>query len=109
MKFFPWQPRDILSDIYSSASIAIIPLRPGVISVAFPSKAPLLMAVNRVAVFYVEEDSEFFRMINENKIGIAVSHNTPEKIAEKILWLRDNKNELIDMEKKAQIFAPTEL
>ena len=94
IKFYPLQPIDMVSDVYSACSVAIIPLMRGVIGNGVPSKAPILMACNRVIINSVEIDSEYAKMFAENDMGISVDiedydalkgavldlYNSPEKI-----------------------------
>ncbi len=94
IKFYPLQPIDMVSDVYSACNIAIIPLMRGVIGNGVPSKAPILMACNRVIINSVEIDSEYAKTFAENDMGVSVDiedydalkdavldlYNSPEKI-----------------------------
>jgi glycosyltransferase involved in cell wall biosynthesis len=107
IKFYPLQPLDIVPDVYSACSICIIPLNKGVIGNGVPSKAPLLMACRRVIVNSVESDSEYFRMFNENGIGISVSNDNHQSLAEAILHLYRHPERISEMADKAKIFGET--
>ena len=72
IEFYPLQPIDIVPDVYSACNLCIIPLQKGVIGNGVPSKAPILMACNRVIVNSVELDSQYAQMFNENEMGVAV-------------------------------------
>lgn len=91
IKFFPWQPLDIISDVYSACSIGFIPLSKGVIGNSFPSKMPLIMACNRTFVTCANMDSYFAREVNENEIGICVSDASPDDCAQAILDIYHNE------------------
>lgn len=94
IKFYPLQPVDMVSDVYSACSVALIPLMRGVIGNGVPSKAPILMACNRVIINSVEIDSVYAKMFIEKDMGISVDiedydalkdavldlYNSPEKI-----------------------------
>lgn len=94
IEFYPLQPLEIVSDVYSACNAAIIPLMRGVIGNGVPSKAPILMACNRVIVNSVEIDSEYAKMFIDNDMGLSVDiedydglkdavldlYNSPEKI-----------------------------
>ena len=47
IKFYPLEPQNMVSDVYSACSICLIPLKKGIIGNSVPSKAGLLMACNR--------------------------------------------------------------
>ena len=94
IEFYPLQPIDIVPDVYSACNLCIIPLQKGVIGNGVPSKAPILMACNRVIVNSVELDSYYAKIFKENNMGIAVDisdydglaqavkelYNSPEKV-----------------------------
>ena len=92
IKFFPWQPLNIISDVYSSCSIGFIPLSKGVIGNSFPSKMPLIMACHRTFVVCANMESCFAKEVNDNAIGICVSDSSPSDCAQAILKLyKDNE------------------
>jgi glycosyltransferase involved in cell wall biosynthesis len=103
--FYPLQPLKIVPDVYSACSICLIPLKKGVIGTGFPSKSALLMACRRVVVNSVEEDSDYFKMFNNNDIGIAVSNDSPEKVANAIRYAYENPKQLSEMAEKAKIYG----
>ncbi len=92
IKFFPLEPQHMVSDVYSTCSICLIPLKRGIIGNSVPSKAGLLMACNRAIVNSVDANSEYYRMFNENKIGISASNDNPKDVADAILELYNNKD-----------------
>lgn len=105
IQFYPLQPLDIVPDVYSACSICLIPLNKGVIGNGVPSKAPLLMACRRVIVNSVEADSAYYKMFNENDIGISVSNDNHKALAEAILFLFRNPEKVSVMATKAKAFG----
>lgn len=93
--FYPLEPQDMVSDVYSACSICLIPLKKGIIGNSVPSKAGLLMACNRAIVNSVDEDSDYYRMFNENEMGISVSNDDSEAVADAILRLYNDKEKRI--------------
>ena len=88
--FYPLQSQDMVSEVYSACSICLIPLQPGVIGNSVPSKAGLLMACGRVIVNSVDENSEYAKMFEREKIGSSAGVNDYAKLAERILFLYQN-------------------
>ena len=88
--FLPLEPQEMVPHVYSACSICLIPLPRGVIGNSVPSKAGLLMACHRVIVNSVDEDSDYYKMFEREKIGISASNNNPEAVAKAILFLRNN-------------------
>ena len=72
--FYPLQPVNLVPDVYSTCDVCIIPLKKGVIGNGVPSKAPILMACNRVIVNSVEVDSQYAKMFKDNDMGMSVDN-----------------------------------
>lgn len=105
IKFYPLQPIEIVPDVYSACSICVIPLNKGVIGNGVPSKAPLLMACRRVIVNSVEKDSQYYKMFNENQIGISVSNDDHQALADAILELYNQPEKIQNMADRAKVFG----
>lgn len=103
--FYPLEPQEMVSDVYSTCSICLIPLKKGIIGNSVPSKAGLLMACNRAIVNSVDEDSNYYRMFMNNEIGLSCPNNNPRAVAEAILELYNDKEKRIRMAKKGYEFG----
>ncbi|WP_346893294.1 glycosyltransferase family 4 protein [Clostridium sp. UBA871] len=106
--FYPWQPLDIISDVYSVCSVELIPLSNGVIWNSFPSKGSLLMACGRVILCATEKESDYYKQINENDVGICVSNKSPEKAASSISMLFKHRERLKEIGINAQEYGRKE-
>lgn len=101
--FYPLEPREMVPHVYSACSVCLIPLPIGVIGNSVPSKAGLLMACQRVIVNSVDEDSDYFKMFKEKRIGISASNKKPEDVAKAILKMKNDvelRNKYADNAKK---------
>ncbi len=103
--FYPWQPLDIISDVYSACDVAIIPLAKGVIKNSFPSKGSLLMACKKVILCATEQDSFYYKMINDNNVGICVSNQKPQEAVDALERIVAQKNLLDIIGNKAYEFG----
>jgi glycosyltransferase involved in cell wall biosynthesis len=103
--FFPLEPQHMVSDVYSACSICLIPLKRGIIGNSVPSKAGLLMACNRAIVNSVDENSDYYRIFNENEIGISVSNNNPDGVAEAIVRLYEDEDKRDSFAQKGHEFG----
>ncbi len=92
IKYFPWQPLEIIADVYNACDIGFIPLKQGVIGNGIPSKACQLMAAKRVVINSVEE-SAYTQLFEKYHMGINVTNNSSEAVANAIMRLRDNPKE----------------
>lgn len=105
IRFFPWQDSSIINDVYSACDIEMIPLSKGVISTSFPSKCTLLMACGRTFLCMCENNSDFYKTINNEKVGFCVSRTNYEKAANIIKKLSKKKSTLLKMEERAKKFG----
>lgn len=103
--FYPLEPQHMVSDVYSACSICLIPLKRGIIGNSVPSKAGLLMACKRTIVNSVDEDSDYYRVFNENELGISASNNSPDDVAEAIVSLYQDKDKRDSFAKKGHEFG----
>lgn len=90
IQFIPWQPLEILSDVYSFCTLQIVPLMKDVIRNSYPSKILPLMACSRVPVVSVEKDTFFYNDINESKVGLTSPICDVDAMVNNILYLIDN-------------------
>ena len=72
IEFYPLQPIPMVSDVYSTGDVCLIPLKKGVIGNGTPSKAPILMACKRIILNCVENWSKYSKMFTENNMGYSV-------------------------------------
>ena len=90
IKFYPLQPIKLVPDVYSASDICIIPLMKGVIGNGVPSKTAILMACHRVILSSVEQDSDYAKMFSEKNMGVSVEIEDYDKLAEAVLYLKNN-------------------
>lgn len=103
IRFFPWQDSSIINDVYSACDVEFIPLSKGVIYTSFPSKCTLLMACGRTFLCMCEGNSDFYRFVNTEKIGVCVSRTDYAKAAEIIQKLAADKKRLTTLEANAKV------
>lgn len=103
--FYPLEPIDMVPDVYSACSVGLIPLKKGIIGNSVPSKASQLMACRRAIINSVDSNSEYYKMFNENNIGISVSNENPQEIADAILYLYKNEDKRFEMADNAKKYG----
>lgn len=106
--FYPLQPQELVSDVYSACSVCLIPLKEGVIGNSVPSKAGLLMACRRVIVNSVDVGSDYGDMFEREKIGFSAGIHDAGKIADAIQYLHDNPDVLKEYADRAKDFGERE-
>lgn len=103
--FIPWQPLDIITDVYNSCDIGIIALSKNVIKNNYPSKCSILMACGKPFVCVTEKDTFFYKYVNDNKIGFCSPQDDIKDTINKILLLYQDKNLHEQMSNNAKIFG----
>lgn len=83
----PMQPSKYAESIYAQADVNIIPLMPGGIRTALPSKTATVIRTDKPVIFCCDCDSEFFSLVQGDKQTIAVGCNNPDEIVQKIKQL----------------------
>ena len=105
IQFIPWQPLEMLSEVYSYCTLEIIPLMKEVIRNSYPSKILPVMACSRVPVISVEQDSYFYEEINNNKIGLTSPIGDVKQIVKNILYFVDNQDVLEEYQRNANSYV----
>lgn len=105
IKFYPWQPLELISDVYSACDVQIIPLSKGVIKNSFPSKSSILMSIGKTILCTTESDSYFYKEMNVKNIGICVSNDSPEDAAKELKLLYNNQKKLEEISENAKKHA----
>lgn len=104
IKYFPWQPLEIIADVYNACDIGFIPLKQGVIGNGIPSKACQLMAAKRVVLNSVEE-STYTQLFEKYNMGVNVTNHSSKAVANAIMRLCGNPKECTEIGKNAHQYA----
>lgn len=84
ISILPMQPSNKAESIYAQADINIIPLMPGGIFTALPSKTATCLRVRKPIVFCIDKESDFYKMLSDEKNVAVADCSSPEELAEKI-------------------------
>ncbi len=103
--FYPLQPQELVPDVYSTCSVCLIPLMPGVIGNSVPSKAGLLMACRRVIVNSVDVNSDYAQMFENERMGVSCDVNDYEGLAKSIKFLYDSPEDLNEFGNRAKEYG----
>lgn len=95
VQFIPFQPRERLPDVLASAHVSLVILRRTIGADSLPSKTYSILASGRPIIASVDEDSETWKLVKQAEAGLCIPPEDPQKIAEAILTLKQNR-ELCD-------------
>jgi glycosyltransferase involved in cell wall biosynthesis len=85
VRFFPFQPLGTAMRMLDDADLALIPLAPGVIDAAYPSKTMTAVESDCAVLAVVEPDSQMAREIVGNGLGAVAASATAQDIATAIV------------------------
>lgn len=85
VSLYPMQSSELALSIYSFAGVNIIPLVPGAIKTAFPSKTPVCLSCLKPVIMCIESDSKFGKVLRHFKAGHVVDPSDNKGLAECIL------------------------
>lgn len=90
MRFAPFQPRGVLSNVLSSASVGLVTLLPGHGGNSVPSKILGYLAAGRPVIVSVDRGSDTWEFIQEAQCGLCVPPGDPVALALAVRKLRND-------------------
>lgn len=91
IKFFPLQPLEEVSYVYSLGDVGIVLGKKGTSKNGFPSKTWTMMATGQAIISCFDLESELSSSVIEGECGIAIEPDSPEKLKQAILEMYNNK------------------
>lgn len=91
MRFAPFQSRESLADVLSSASVGLVTLLPGHGGNSVPSKILGYLAAGRPVIASVDPDSDTWEFIQEARCGLCVPPGDAIALTLAVLQLRDDR------------------
>lgn len=108
VRFLPYQPQVELSNSLSAADLHLVPLDPRVTGYLVPCKLYGILAAGVPALVIADERSETSRVVAEAGVGEVVPPGDSRRLAERIAWCADHRQELEDMGRRARQLAESE-
>lgn len=99
------QPKEKLSELLSAADMHIISQKRGAADLVLPSKLANCLASSKVTLVTADENTSLFKIISNNRIGIIAEPESPESIAQCILHVHNNKEDMADLGIRARKYA----
>lgn len=91
VQFLPFQPSELATSVYSAAGVNLIPLVPGGVKTALPSKTGVVLSCGRPALFAYGSDCAFAQMLPTGGCGCA-DPSDPDALAQQIAELAQRKD-----------------
>jgi colanic acid biosynthesis glycosyl transferase WcaI len=103
--FLPFQPRERLPEVLSSADISIVILKKGIGTASLPSKIFSIMASGKPILISVEENSEAWELIRNADAGVWSPPEDPVALAQTILTLKKEDSKRKRLGKNGRLWA----
>lgn len=107
VQFLPLQPREILSDVQSSADVSVVTLLKGKGKTSVPSKVLGYMAAARPVIASVDSDSDTKKTIEKADCGICVDAEDVQGLTEAIMHLYNDRLKAEELGKNGREFLTT--
>ena len=90
VNFFPIQPIDKISEVYSLGDVAIVSCKPGLGMSAMPSKTWSIMSTGTAILASFDKGTELQRIVENNNVGLFCGAGDVDKLTEGILNMYQN-------------------
>lgn len=91
IRFLGMQPKHLYTYVVASSDVGLVTLNSKVKTPVVPSKILSIMAAARPILASIPLEGDAPKLIEEAKCGICIGPENPQELAEKILFLADNK------------------
>jgi colanic acid biosynthesis glycosyl transferase WcaI len=95
--FLPFQAPDSLNDVYAACDVGLVSLAPSVSPEWCPAKIYTILASGKPVLAAVDDCGEAARLLEDNRCGVCVAPGSPRALADAILGLARNREELAGM------------
>jgi len=90
LRFFPYQPKELLIDSFGAADVFLVSLRPGLEGYIVPSKLYGILAAGRPFIAATDPSCEAAALGARHECGLWATPGNPDALASAILALRGN-------------------
>lgn len=91
MFFFPLQPVEKVSQVYSLGNLGIVACKKELGKGAFPSKTWSIMSAGTPVIANYDEDTDLERLVKENGLGVFSAADDSEQMAQRIMDMYNNR------------------
>jgi colanic acid biosynthesis glycosyl transferase WcaI len=103
--FYPYQPREVLSQSLSSADLHFVGLARGLSGFVVPSRLYGILAAGRPVLAAADEDSETAQLVREVGCGIVIEPGRPRLLADAIRAAAAGEHDLEEMGRRGRAWV----
>lgn len=102
VRFLPFQPEEVLSDMQATADVGLITNLPQAGQTSIPSKILGYLAAGKAVIASVSDDSGTAELINSGNCGLIARCQDPKDLADHILYAAKNPEKLEEFGKNGR-------
>lgn len=107
--FYPLQPYDKVSNVYSLADVGIVSCKKGIGKGAMPSKTWSILSAATAVVANYDKGTDIEKILTDNKIGLFSDADDVDAFAEAIMTLYNDRSLCEDMGRRGRQFIENNL
>ena len=92
MFFFPLQPAEKVSYVYSLGDLGVVACKKGLGKGAFPSKTWSIMSTGTPVIANYDEDTDLERLVKDNGLGVFSVAGDSEQMAQRIMEMYNHRD-----------------
>jgi colanic acid biosynthesis glycosyl transferase WcaI len=108
VRFFPYQPRDVLSQLLSSADVHVVGLASGLAGYVVPSRLYGILSVARPVIVAADAESETAQLVQSVGCGLVVRPGRPDLLAAAIRRAHAGELDLEDLGRRGRDYVVAE-
>ena len=108
VRFFPYQPREVLARSLSAADVHVVGLARGLSGYVVPSRLYGILAVGRPVIVAADPDTETAQVVSSVGCGLVVPPGRPELLAEAIRRVHAGELPLEEMGRRGREYVTAE-
>jgi len=105
LMFFPMQPYEKISQVYSMGDCSIVSCKPGVGASGLPSKTWSALSAGTPVIASFDDRTDLKRIIEKNRLGLFTSAGDSDALADAILTLYKNPDMRREMGQNGRMFV----
>lgn len=103
--WLPFRPADEVPYVLAAADVQIVCLRRGLEGIVVPSKLYGILAAGQAVLAVAPEASDVARIVRQYGCGLVADPDSPEAIAQALLWMKMHPEQLRTMRERARAAA----
>ncbi len=103
--FFPFQPREVVPQIYAMADVCLVTLKKEIVVESVPSKTYTILASGRPLIATVDPGTEVWNLVNQTRCGVCIEPENADELAKEVIGFYRNPDAANEMGVRGREYA----